>query len=421
MDVVCVGGGPAGLYFAICTKRRDPGSRVRVLERNPPGETFGWGVTFHDQLLDLLFAHDPQSAREIRARSVTWHDKELVLHGRSLFLQKTISGIERSTLLDVLTRRAVELGVELEYGQEVTDVTPFADADLVVAADGVNSRVRQQFADQFGTQVTVGRNRYAWLGTDRRFPHITFAWERTPAGWVWVYSYPAQGPISTCVVECKPETWTGLGLDRMPPDEGLRLLESLFERVLAGGRLYGGPHGEPARWLRFKHLTNLTWRHGNVVLMGDAAHAVHYTSGSGTRYAITDAATLAECLAVHGDIPRALEAYEEQRRPLMDRAVQSGQRSAGRSEDADRLLEHDAVDYVSAMRGCPDVELWRHRPWTLTRQLRPVRSALRGARVVRRWSHARRHWPDGAPPAAAPHLVGASSVGTSSAEGTRGA
>jgi anthraniloyl-CoA monooxygenase len=410
MDVVCVGGGPSGLYFAICTKLHDPGSRVRVVERNPPGATFGWGVTYHDPLLDLLFAHDPVSAREIRARSVTWHDKELVLHGRSLFLQKTISGIERSTLLDILARRAIGLGVEFEYGQEVTDVTPFADADLIVAADGVNSRVRQQFADCFDTKVTVGRNRYAWLGTDHRFPHITFAWERTPAGWVWVYSYPAQGPISTCVVECKPETWTGLGLDRMSPDEGLRYLETVFARVLAGGRLHGGSRGEPARWLRFKHLTNATWRHGNVVLMGDAAHAVHYTSGSGTRYAITDAATLADSLAAHGELERALEAYEEQRRPLMDRAVRRGQRSAERSENADSVLEHDAVDYVSASKGCPDDELWRHRPWTLARQLPPVRSALREARVLRRWYHARGHWPDGDRLAVAPHLVGASSA-----------
>ncbi|MGY1638173.1 FAD-dependent monooxygenase [Geodermatophilus sp. SYSU D00742] len=409
MDVVCVGGGPAGLYFAICTKKQDPGSRVRVVERNPPGATYGWGVTYRDGLLDLMFAHDAESAREIRARSVTWHEKEFVVHGRSLFLQKTISGIERSTLLDVLARRAVELGVELEYGQEVTDVTPFADADLVVAADGVNSRVRQQFQDHFGTRVTVGRNRYAWLGTDRRFPHLTFVWERTPAGWVWIHSYPAPGPISTCVVECKPETWTGLGLDRMPPEEGLRLLEGVFERSLAGGRLYGSPGGEPARWLRFKHLTNATWRHDNVVLMGDAAHAVHYTRGSGTRFAITDAAALADSLAAHADLPRALQAYEDSRLPAMAHAVRSGQRSAERSEDVDRLLEHDAVDYITARDGCPDDELWRHRPWTLARQLRPVRSALREAQAVGRWYHARGHWPDGDPPAAAPELVGASS------------
>jgi anthraniloyl-CoA monooxygenase len=395
MDVVCVGGGPSGLYFAICTKRQDPGSRVRVVERNPPGATYGWGVTYPDELLDLLYAHDPESAREIRARSVTWHEQEFRLHGKSVFLPHTISGIERSTLLDILTRRAVELGVEFEYGQEVTDVTPFADADLIVAADGVNSRVRQQFGDSFGTHVTVGRNRYAWLGTDHRFPFITFVWERTPAGWVWVPSSPARGPISTCVVECRPETWTGLGLDRMPPDEGLRLLEGVFEQSLAGGRLYGSPQGEQARWLRFRHLTNETWRHGNVVLMGDAAHAVHYTRGSGTRYAITDAATLADSLAAHGELGRALEAYEKERRPLMDRAVKSGEHRAQRSENVDRLLEHDVIDYITAKKGYPDEDLWRYRPRTLLRQLRPVRVARRQALVVRRWYHARTHWADG--------------------------
>ncbi|MGY1820845.1 FAD-dependent monooxygenase [Geodermatophilus sp. SYSU D00079] len=402
MDVVCVGGGPSGLYFAICTKRQDSGSRVRVVERNPPGDTFGWGVTYPDELLDLLYEHDPESAREIRARSVTWHEQEFRLHGRSVFLPHTISGIERATLLDVLARRAVELGVEFEYGKEVTDVTPYADADLVVAADGVNSRVRQQFGDAFGTQVTVGRNRYAWLGTDHRFPFITFVWEKTPAGWLWIHSYPAQGPISTCVVECKPETWTGLGLDRMSSDEGLRLLEDVFRESLAGGRLYASPRGEPARWLRFKHLTNETWRHGNVVLMGDAAHAVHYTRGSGTRYAITDAATLADCLAAHGDLPRALEAYEQERRPLMDRAVKSGQHRAERSENVDRLLEYDVIDYITAKKGCPPEDLWRYRPRTLVRQLPPVRAARRQALVLRRWYHARSHWPDGDGAAAEP-------------------
>jgi len=395
MDVVCVGGGPAGLYFAICTKRRDPGCRVRVIERNPPGATYGWGVTYPDDLLDLMYAHDRESAREIRAQSVTWHEQEFRLHGRSVFVPQTTSGIERSTLLAVLGRRAAELGVEVRYGQEVTDVTAFADADVIVASDGVNSRVRQQFEDHFGTQVTVGRNRYAWLGTDHRFPHITFVWERTPAGWVWIHSYPARGPISTCVVECKPETWQGLGLDRMSPDEGLRLLETVFERALAGGRLYGGSQGEPARWLQFRHLTNATWRHGNVVLMGDAAHAVHYTRGSGTRYAITDAATLADSLAAHGDLDSALAAYEAERRPLMDRAVKSGEHRAQRSENVDRLLEHDVFDYITAKKGCPDEDLWRYRPRTLARQLRPVRVARRQALVVRRWYHARTHWADG--------------------------
>jgi anthraniloyl-CoA monooxygenase len=395
MDVVCVGGGPAGLYFAICAAKLDGEHAIRVIERDPPGATFGWGVTYPDRMLDLMFDHDPDSAREVRARSVTWQEQEWRLHGRAAYVPHPRSSLERAALLDVLARRAVELGVDVQFGREVDDLAEFADADLVVASDGVGSVVRRQYSEAFGTTTDVGRNRFIWLGTDHVFPRITFAFEQTPAGWIWMHAYPSSTTSSTCVVECSPETWQGLQLDTVDSDEGLRLLEGIFDQPLAGGRLFGQSRAEPSRWQRFQHLTNQTWCHENVVLMGDAAHATHFTLASGTRQALRDAVALAESLRACPDLPEALHRYDERRRESANRGVASGRRRSEKWEHLDGLLERDVLDFVHAKSGRPDAELRRRRPLYRAEQLGPVRVARRQVGAARRWYHARQRWPSG--------------------------
>jgi 2-polyprenyl-6-methoxyphenol hydroxylase-like FAD-dependent oxidoreductase len=363
-------------------------------------------------MLDSLFASDPESAREIRARSVIWHEQEWQLHGESAYVLHPRSSLQRATLLEVLARRAAHLGVEVEYGSEVADPAEVADADLVVASDGVGSAVRRQFGEHFGTKTTVSRNRYIWLGTDHVFPRITFAFERTAAGWIWMHAYPSSGSSSTCVVECSPETWQGLGLDALAPEAGLRLLEGIFEQSLCGGRLFGQARGEPARWQSFQHLTNRTWHHGNVALMGDAAHSAHFTLAAGTREAMKDAVSLARCLREHGDLPEALREYDERRRGSANRAVASGQRRAAKWEHLDELLELDALDFIHAKSGRSETELRRLRPLHRVQQLSAVRGARRQVRAARRWYHARQQWPSGAPlPGTAPASVPSGSAG----------
>ncbi|MFF3488315.1 FAD-dependent monooxygenase [Streptomyces sp. NPDC002701] len=321
MKIACVGGGPAGLYCSILMKRQDPGHDITVHERDPAGSTYGWGVTYWGSLLDKLAAGDPESARAVRESSVRWSegvahvgDRTTRHHGDEGF------GIGRGRLLGILAERARSLGVRVEFEDEITDGAALPDADLVVACDGVRSTVRERHAAHFGTEVALGHNTYIWLGTTKVFDAFTFAFVETPHGWIWCYAYGYGEDRSTCVVECSPRTWTGLGLDRADEAAGLALLERLFAEVLDGHRLIGrATAGGSAQWRNFRTLTNRTWSHGNVVLLGDAAHTTHYSIGAGTTLALEDAIALADALGRRsGDGPAelapAFAAYERTRK-----------------------------------------------------------------------------------------------------------
>src|SRR5919199_5791484 len=286
MKIFCIGGGPAGLYFAISMKLRDPAHDVVVIERNPPGVTFGWGVVFSDQTLDNLYDNDPESAEEIRDNFAHWDDIEVHVAGRESVRSSGhgFVGIGRKRLLDILAERAVDLGAEIRFEHEVEDLSGFADADLILACDGINSRVRQLYEDRFKTNVDVRPNKFIWLGAHKLFDAFTFAFEKTRAGWVWIHAYRFNEDTSTCIVECSPETWEGLGFDELGPDESVALMEEIFEPYLDGHSLINDQrHLGKTPWLNFQRISNEHWFSDNVVLMGDAAHTAHFSIGSGTK------------------------------------------------------------------------------------------------------------------------------------------
>ncbi|WP_234542470.1 FAD-dependent monooxygenase [Streptomyces shenzhenensis] len=335
VKVVCVGGGPAGLCLAILLKRQNPSHDVTVHERDAEGSTYGWGVTYWRALLDRLHTYDPESARAVEDSSVHW--TQGVAHVRDLVTRQPGDaghGIGRHRLLEILAERARALGVRLEFESEITPEA-LPDADLVVAADGVHSALRGHHADQFGAEVTVGRNRYVWLGTTQVFDSFTFAFVETGHGWVWCYGYPYDAGHSTCVIECAPDTLAGLGLDAMEEAGQLALLEKLFAGILDGHPLTGG---SSAAWPAFRTLTNRTWHHGNLVLLGDAAHTTHYSIGAGTTLALEDAMCLADALREHAALPQALAAYERRRRAELVPAQSAARLSAQWYENLPRYI-----------------------------------------------------------------------------------
>ncbi|MER5548110.1 FAD-dependent monooxygenase [Streptomyces sp. NPDC001130] len=390
-----MGGGPAGLYFSIAAKLRDAGHEITVIERDPPEATYGWGVVYWNDLLDILHRTDPESARAVSAGSVLWQQQEIRLHGGRHDGTAYFGGygysMGRAALLDVLTRRARALGVDVRHGQKLDDPAELPEADLIVAADGANSRIRQHRVEHFGTRVETGRNPYIWLGTDRQFDSFVFDFEETPAGWIWFHAYPSiKGRISTCIVECSPQTWQGLGLDTLDTEDAVPLLEKIFHRALDGHSLISRSRGEPAKWQRFGHITNRTWVDGNVVLAGDAAHTTHFTLGSGTRLAMIDAIVLAHSLSRFPDLPTALREYDRHRRAELH-TVQAGARSSmAWFEQLDDYLDRDPVSFAYAM----SVRTGQQSPWKyqvhLATQIDVVRRARRAYDTGRRWYRDRR-------------------------------
>lgn len=343
MRIACVGGGPAGLFFSILASRLGKGHQVTVYERSPAGVTYGWGVVFWNDLLAQLDARDPLTAQAVRARAYRWEDQLLDVSGRALVRTPGHGySMARQTLLELLAERATDLGVDIRFEQEVRDPSDVGNVDLVIACDGVNSALRARGRDSFGTTVVQGSNRYMWLGTSRVFDSFTFPFTRTGAGWIWAHAYGFNSDTSTFVVETTPETWRGLGFDRMAADTTLRRLEEIFADPLEGHPLQpqAGTR-DVAPWLQFRGVTNKRWHSGPVVLMGDAAHTTHFTIGSGTRLALEDAMALADALTDCDDLDRALESYGRRRRAALRTTLRSAANSARWFEHLPRHIDHD--------------------------------------------------------------------------------
>jgi len=321
-----VGGGPGGLFFSILTKKADPSREVVVYERNAPDATFGFGVVFSDRTLDNLEDADAETYGALTAAGARWTDIEVRHKGRSIRCGGNgFSAIARKQLLLILQERARELGVDLRFESEVPNVGDLAgDYDLVVAADGVNSRTREAHKDHFRPQVSEGTAKYAWFGTAQQFDALTFLFVETEHGRFSVHAYPSDGQTSTFIVETDEASWRRAGLDAvdaasLAPGESDEVARAYCQEIFAD---HLGGHSllvNNSKWLNFRTVTNAAWSHGNVALLGDAAHTAHFSVGSGTKMAMEDAISLAESVDELGATPQALNRYEGQRRPAVER------------------------------------------------------------------------------------------------------
>jgi anthraniloyl-CoA monooxygenase len=354
MKIACIGAGPAGLYFAISMKLRDSAHEIEVFERNAPGVTFGWGVVFSDQTVENLAANDPKCAKIIADEFAHWDDIDVHIHGETITSSgHGFIGIGRKRLLEILQNRARELGVVLHFNAECDPAdSKWKDYDLVIASDGANSRFRDAYADAFGVDIDVRRNKFVWLGTSKVFDAFTFAFEKTEHGWIWAHAYRFAPDCSTFIVECDEETWRGFGFDTMDQAEAIAACERLFAKYLDGHKLMSNAahlRGSAA-WLNFRRIKCERWSSGNVILLGDAAHTAHFSIGSGTKLALEDAIKLAEVLNRKGlSLEAAMDEYVAERNLEVLKLQNSARNSTEWFETLDRYLHFEPLQFAYSL------------------------------------------------------------------------
>jgi len=334
MKIAVVGGGPGGLYFAALAKQLNPAHDITVWERNAPDDTFGFGVVFSDETLGGIDNADTEFAAAMAQRFARWTDIDIHYRGKTFTVGgQGFAAMSRKELLALLQARVRSLGITVRYTTQAPDADELrATHDLVVAADGLNSRVRAQYASVFHPDLDRRHSKYMWLGTDRVFEAFQFFVKQTEWGTMQVHGYPYSDAGSTFIVEMHEDVWRRAGFDategtEFPPgtsDEyALRRLRELFAGELAGHQLFANN----SKWLNFTTVRNERWHHGNLVLVGDAAHTAHFSIGSGTKLAMEDSLALAACLHEHPDVETALAAYEAERRPVVESTQRAAQAS----------------------------------------------------------------------------------------------
>ncbi len=350
MRVACLGGGPAGLYFAISMKLRDPSHEIVVIERNRANDTFGWGVVLSDDALENLQVNDPKSAQMIRDHFAYWDDIAVVHDGvRTVSGGHGFAGIGRKQMLILLQERARELGVEMRFETEFDDIEAIrAEYDLVVGCDGLNSRVREAYAEYFKPEIDVRACKFVWLGTHQKFDDaFTFIFEKTQHGWIWAHVYQFDDETATFIVECGQETWDNFGFEGMSKEEIVETCRAVFADHLGGHDLMSNAahlRGS-AVFMNFPRVLCEKWHHENVVLLGDASATAHFSIGSGTRLSFDSAIALAEFLHSEPTMEGAFERYQEERRLDVLRLQSAARNSLEWFEEVERYLDLDPVQF----------------------------------------------------------------------------
>ena len=348
MRITIVGGGPAGLYFALLMKKRDPAAAVSIIERDGPDDTFGWGIVFSDQTFDYLRDSDRPSFEAITAACQKWDNVDVVHRGERITIRgNRFSGIARIEFLNILQRRCADVGVEIHFHHNVADLAALPPHDLLVGADGANSLVRRAHAEAFGPSIEYGRNKYIWLGTPRLFHGLTLTFVEHPTGLYAAHSYKFAGHMSTFIVECSEATWEAAGFATMSEAETTAFLERVFEGDLDEQPLLAKNF---VKWLNFPLIRNARWFGDRVVLLGDALHTAHFSIGSGTKLALEDAIVLAGAFADETDPSRALPLFEVRRRPRVEQYQQAAMDSLRWFEQMGQYTHLDPIPFaVEAM------------------------------------------------------------------------
>ncbi len=316
MKIKIIGGGPAGMYFAILMKQADAEHDIEIYERNGPDDTFGWGVVFSGRTLRNLRAADEPSHAEITRDFEAWDNVDVAHRNEKISIHgNSFSGIARIRLLKILQRRCEELGIQTRFRTEVGDIDALRrDCDLIVGADGVNSTVRQAFAEQFKPDLSVRPNKYIWYGTNRLFHGLTLTFRDHAAGVFAAHSYKFDKATSTFIVECDPQTWSNAGFAEMSDTDTRAYLENVFARDLDSHKLLSNN----SKWINFVLVKNANWHFENVVLLGDALHTAHFSIGSGTKLAMEDAIALRQYFTETASVGAALTRFEAVRKPVIE-------------------------------------------------------------------------------------------------------
>jgi len=345
MKIACIGGGPASLYFAILLKKRMPAAEIDVFEQNKADDTFGWGVVFSDETLGKFEEADPESYRRIRENFAYWTDIDTFYGGaKTTSTGHGFCGLARKQLLLLLHERCREFGVRLHFEHTIDDIAQVAAShDLVLAADGVNSRTRELYADSFRPSLDWRKCKFAWFGTTKKMTAFTFVFQQTEWGLFQVHAYPFEQGRGTWIVECREETWKKAGLDKLDEQQSAAFCKELFKEHLEGEELLINR----SIWRTFPTIRCESWRHENVVLLGDAAHTAHFSIGSGTKLAMEDSIALADAVAKHpDDIPAALAAYEDARRIDVLKVQRAAQTSLEWFENSERYVQQSPERFV---------------------------------------------------------------------------
>lgn len=355
MKIAILGGGPAGVYLAISMKLKNPAHDITVYERNRDNDTFGWGVVFSDQTMENLHTNDPVSADVMKSELIHWddiaihHKGEVIRSGGHGFI-----GIGRLRLLQILFERARQLGVSLQFETEfeVADIKgKFADADLIVAADGLNSKIRNHDLKAFDCDIDIRPNKFVWLGTHQRFDDaFTFIFEKTEHGWLWVHAYQFDAETSTFIVECSEKTYASFGFADMDHEQSAETCRRIFEKYLGGHDLMTkSAHIRGSAWISFPRVLSHQWVRDNVVLIGDAAHTAHFSIGSGTKLGFEDAISLANHLNSGESVDEALKAYQVERELEALRLQSAARNSMGWFEEIERYLDYEPKHFAYAL------------------------------------------------------------------------